>query len=356
MFRRMAVLIAIVWLHCRLSKASEIPLDQLIMGISDHSSSIKNFSLTCDYKIIQRHLSSGKLDDPLIVHAVITVDINGRLKYESFDKKKGREKNDERHNIVAYNGSVMKTLVGNDQSFLWGSVKENSNNPPWFVDPRNYIYHYYTTPVEKILSDPTASIVVSTKTWEGDNVADVEVTHKQLKGDYKGMNRFLIDVEKGFAIVRRSLLIANPATHAKWFEYAFIEGKEYKEVAPGLWLPSKVISQFSPTPSPDNPSPEFANRTEIINTNWVINAKLSDDIFELTFPPGIMVKDEQTGKLYRTANINVSTLGQDARRGEALYQKQQRSTNRLWLTSIPLAILIVLLLYRYRFSKKRRQA
>src|SRR6185437_10311650 len=102
MLLRMIGLLLIAWLFCGFNKVAEIPLEDLRSGISDHSLSVKNFSVTCDYKVLQRDLATGKSDDPVIVHAVITVDMNGRVKYESFDKKEEGKKSDERHNIAVY--------------------------------------------------------------------------------------------------------------------------------------------------------------------------------------------------------------------------------------------------------------
>ena len=60
-------------------------------------------------------------------------------------------------------------------------------------------------------------------------------------GEEQRRYRFWIDTERGI-VVRRAITVRFKEGQP-WQEYARIEGREHREIAPGIWLPMKVKSQ-----------------------------------------------------------------------------------------------------------------
>lgn len=308
-----------------------ITLAELSQGLLDAEASLKSASVTCDYKVTLWSPQKGQLT-PVLAHGVCTFDALGRGRYQGFgDMRDVNDLKSYRYRTKAiFDGKRMKVLEGDNTRYLHGKVSEISQLP-WPVDPRDYLYRYRSKPVGKLLAEE-GSQIVGQVLWNGRRVVEAETKTKVAPNGDRAKNRFLIDCERGFVVVRCSTRIFRPATK-DWFDYGWIEGRNYTEVNPGIWVPMEVTQEMYGR-SATILSPPRIGRYEIRNTNWVLDAELPDSTFQLDFPPGIIVKDEQTGKEYQTVEMHEGEIVRQVGEGIAIYQEKKSwlswRTGLLW--------------------------
>jgi len=79
--------------------------------------------------------------------------------------------------------------------------------------------------------------------------------------------------------------------------YEIIGSLEYQKYKDNIWFPKYILLEKYDI---DNDTQEKVHsiRKWFINNDWEFNTVLSDDIFELTFPKGLFVRDRRMGKTY----------------------------------------------------------
>jgi hypothetical protein len=314
-------------------------------AILDAEAALKAVSVTCDYKLQTFSLTNKQLLSPVMRHGVCSFDSTGRCRYEGFgDLRDGSDKRSfQERNIAAFNGSRMKAMTGDKQRYLRGRVSENSGMP-WPLDPREYLYRFAGNQVGKTIMEE-GSQITGWINWDRRKVIAAETKiYPGPEGSDKTKIRFYIDPDRGFSIVRRSFAIFKPGSN-EWFDYNVIEGYDYNEISPGIWVPS-LVKWNSYGASSTELSPLQIGRHEIRNSNWVINAKLPDTYFDLEFEPGIIVTDEQSGKIYQTVNLNEDQIASQVAEGIEIYHEQQAGSSRktvLWATGGVLGVGLLVL-------------
>ena len=119
-------------------------------------------------------------------------------------------------------------------------------------------------------------------------------------GKDRRKSRFFLDPKRGFTVVRRAISIQYPP-HERWMEYTRIEGFDYEQIAPDVWLPGRVVHEsFDPTvqQAQDGSDPALSWRWKVRLENWRVNEEYPPETFELKFAPGVLVNDRQTGRTF----------------------------------------------------------
>lgn len=348
-----------------------IALEDLLQGLRDAEQTVDNFSFTARIEVVFRPPRVGKSFAYPVVADYI-VDHDGRVRYDELGyvlsmTREGGKTTEERIRAV-YDGSVNKRVEGNHQQFQFGFV-DGFRHPKWELDPGKFLWQLDGRPIVESLTERKAFVQGETQ-WDGRTVTVVETTPTENDGK-EWKTRLFVNPARSFAIVRRAKYY-RPLPDGEWFEFAFIESRDYVEVIPGIWMPTTVVDQFISTA--EDGSNELRWRISAQLDNWVVNAVLPPDTFAFSFPPGIFVNDHVKGTGYQTAAITDGMIDQhvgEAQRlreqlsqmpsGEEILHEVEIGQSRglgLWWALMLVGLLIVLagiLFLRQRVSKLPRQ-
>ena len=166
----------------------------------------------------------------------------------------------------------------------------------WYgVNPLEFTIWYFQRPVSQAFADREL-IVVEESQWDDRDVLVVETS--PFMNMQKWKTRFWIDVDRNYTVVRRAALIQYEPDQP-WQEYTRIEGRDHREIEPGIWLPMQVKYESVNT-SKDLKPPTVAWRHEGTNENWKVNQVLPADRFKLEFPSGVIVNDHRPKQAEKT--------------------------------------------------------
>ncbi len=126
--------------------------------------------------------------------------------------------------------------------------------------------------------------------WEEAGLSRFTFTSKDGKG---WKTRYWIDMERGVIVRRTALLQRTPDQGFR--EYTRIESDDHKEIVPGIWLPMRVLYESVDVPKDGGPE-VMSWRFEGGNADWVVNKKVPDSLFRLTFPDDVPVSDHRKPK------------------------------------------------------------
>jgi thiol-disulfide isomerase/thioredoxin len=267
-----------------------------------------------------------------------TVDRTGRARCEvdgqSFKIVEGKAVVRPSKRISTYDGVLCRSVSG-VTTLLAGDIIKSPGGLGWSLNPFEMKTLFHAKPVSQIIGERNGKFVARTP-HDGHSVLVVEtepVTRNGLDWNY----RFLIDPTLNFAVVRRSQLIRFPP-HKSWIEFDVIDSHDHREVAAGVWLPSRVqIRATGPTEQDARTGsmPRLAWEWDVRNENWVANPKVADSLFVLQFPPGTVVEDQVRGRVDKIP----SPADQPSRRSlDALIGKPapEFPEGAAWLNSNPL--------------------
>ncbi|HVA51508.1 MAG TPA: hypothetical protein VNH11_34515 [Pirellulales bacterium] len=119
--------------------------------------------------------------------------------------------------------------------------------------------------------------------------------------------QFLVDSNRGFAVVRKAMLVQE-ALDADWRANGVVELTSMHEVAEGLWVPRKAL--FEQYRLPKNGPATILSRSRVELDGWLVNAALDDTTFKWSFPPGVAVDDEISGRTYMSSQVDDDTIKQ----------------------------------------------
>lgn len=318
----------------------------LSKAVLDAESAQKTVSVTCDYKIQSYSLTKLQLLTPVMRHGICSFDLTGRCRYEGFgDIRDGSDKQSyQERTLATFDGKRMKAMTGDKSRYLQGKVSERPEMP-WPMDPREYLYRFAGKQIGKLIAQE-GSQITGWVNWDGRKVIAAETkSYPGPEGIDKTKISFYIDPDRGFAVVRRSFAVYRPKPN-DWFDYNVIEGYDYSEATPGVWVPA-LVKWNSYGASSIELTPTMIGRREVRSSNWVINAKLPDSYFDLEFVPRILVTDEQSGKTYQTVDINDGQISTQVAQGIEIYQEQKASSSWktivYWVTGGVLGVVLLIL-------------
>ena len=139
--------------------------------------------------------------------------------------------------LAVFDGNELRSIEGPvERGWIDGRVARRMEAFAWERDPREFLTHVSGKPLSQTIAELPARIVGESQ-WEGRPVVVVETgPFKREKSATKG--RYLIDADRGFALVKQSSLIRYPV-NPEWIEFHSIELHDFAEVDPGMWLPKR---------------------------------------------------------------------------------------------------------------------
>ena len=269
--------------------AKVAPSKAIIAALRETEAAIKNLSVTTDYVKLQ--LSFLPVKEPvrmtLVTKAI--VEAGGRAWNDTVGQQvqtlpNGEVRLNSEHTRNAFDGKVNRRLRGFvDGRYHTGSL---SSHITWHgIDPREFTTHYFREPVSQLLKTKGANIVRQEK-WDGRQVVVVDTSPSKVDRKY----RFWIDAERK-VVVRRATLVRYEKDQP-FQEYTRVESRGHKQIAKGIWLPTKVkyeSVEVTKEQTPEKLSWSYAGT----NRDWKVNQKLADSQFQLDFPENVNVTDHR---------------------------------------------------------------
>ena len=279
------------------AKADFPSAEAILAGLKANEANIKNLMVTTTFdKLVTFGLPEGK-EARLKFKTQALVTTDGKMAYST-------------EGDLTFNFGDGKILVGKATGVHDGDVfKEigfSANGTPrsasinehatWYgVNPLEFTIWYFQKPISQTFADREL-IVVEESQWDDRDVLVVETS--PFTNVQKWKTRFWIDLDRNYTVVRRAALVQYEPDQP-WQEYTRIEGREHREIEPGVWLPMQVKYESVNT-SKDLKPPMVAWRHEGTNENWKVNQELPTNRFKLEFPSGVIVNDHRPKQSEKT--------------------------------------------------------
>lgn len=266
----------------------------LLDGLDATRQAIHNLEVSTDYTKQQLLLLPVKEPVRLQVKMRAVVDDQGRSRNEVTGEQVaitagGKAVRIHRmRSIGAFDGQAARSMQAyEDQEFSSGAIDTALS---WHgVDPREYTTHFQHEPVVDRLRQRGAHLAERVE-WDGRRVVVVETTPNNLQDGEQRKYRFWIDPER--RIVVRRAIVVRYRPDQPWQEYARIESRDHRELAPGIWLPMHVLYESLTVTAKVEPE-KLAWSYDGTNHDWKVNQTLPDSTFVIEFPSQIRVNDHR---------------------------------------------------------------
>lgn len=301
-----------------IAQGDRYSLEDVLHGLEDAEKNLVNFSVTSRIETLQVPRAGDGEGTKARSIATYTVTSDGKSRYkcdllgqpdgiqssliETFDLREFRS--------VAGYGPEGKLF----ERYTQGKISAKGSDRSWPVDPWDYTTKFTGLSVVGLLKEFGVEEFDPATRWEGRSV--VRIVRKPIHTDQEYKSQYLVDPERGFAIVRKASLVrSTPAS--EWFEFRGMEGRDYIEVGPNIWVPQRFLIEVH-QPVSTNPTPVLRYRGTIRNRDWVVNEDVPDSTFKLEFPGDVLVTDTVRGKTFRTARITDQSLADSAAERRAM--------------------------------------
>jgi hypothetical protein len=283
----------------------------LIAGIRELEDALRSFTVTSHFDIEQHLLRFGAYAADAAPREIrrsdkvrFTVDADGRGRCEAEGTVFAENEPGEyasRRLVSAFDGTVTRRMSGRAE-FTEGHISSGAGNLFEPCNPRNFVTHSFDEPVSQILATNEFTITGMTS-HEGREVLAIETTPIIGTPDIPDVEQkflFLVDLERGFQIVRKALAFRFP--NNEWTERSLLVVKESVQHPSGVWLPSSLQLEAYGFPMNASTPASLLYRYEIRNEEWDLPRSFDAALFSLEFVPGVYVTDEVSHKSYAVAS------------------------------------------------------
>jgi beta-lactamase regulating signal transducer with metallopeptidase domain len=147
------------------------------------------------------------------------------------------------------------------------------------TSPYDFTTQHLGKPISALLSVEGCR-VIGPETWEDRPVVVVEAPPVTVRENYIYQQRFWVDPNRGYAVVRRQSNV-QCGEGKPWGLHYQIDAKNHAEVAPGTWLPAAVeILNYHVNESGQD---FLSSREQIAASDWNVNDNIDPSRFSL--PP-----------------------------------------------------------------------
>lgn len=340
---------AIVLITADLAVA-KIDAADVLSGIADREAAVATFSVRLDLAS-SSYAESGKQSGAFRWSGIVLGDNFGRYRAD------GQRRNADAaplHQIQVFDGRARRAAWG--QGAL-SNGREGAGRFPMSVplNPAELVTEFNGEPTSKyVASWKEGFALLPNVQWaEGAGVTrEVLVLETAAHVGIDGESRkaqFYVDSDRGFAVVRKAMLVLNRADQA-WLVNSELLLKENTEVEPGIWLP-RVLERtlyyiF------DNGQTHVATRITGGADEWSINGQFSPSTFVFNFPKGVAVNDETTGTLYIAGSVTDPLIAAQVEEGRRLLSARQLS---LLSVSGFIAAIMLGTAFVFRLLRKRNE-
>ena len=299
----------LVWMLCVLLSLSataravdpQVNVADIVQPLEQAEKRVHSLAVNANFDILHRFFPGEEYRDVTLTSIEsIIVDREGRCRVQidtqSFRKLGTSIEMTPKVAIGTFDGKVARVMEGQARMSS-GAESSLRSEVPLRLDPRNLTTHYFFKPISELLARRGAQ-VIGEETWNGNSVIVVETI--PFEGEDRRKFRFFLDPQRGLTVVRRAIAIQYPP-YERWMEYSRIEGFDYEQIAPDVWLPGRVVYEsFDPTVqhSKDGSEPPLSWRWKVNFENWRVNEDYPPETFELKFAPGVLVNDRTTGRSF----------------------------------------------------------
>jgi len=141
----------------------------------------------------------------------------------------------------------------------------------------HFTVNHHDDPVSGILEEHGGR-VIGTMTWDDSKAVVFETKPVTRDNGYQSRRRYWIDPTRGYIVVRRQFL--QPQNEGgRWTVSDQIDGRQHKEVQPGIWLPTKV--EMTKYWVPKDEARHMTGKDVVEISEWRVNEEFPDDYFEL---------------------------------------------------------------------------
>ena len=168
--------------------------------------------------------------------------------------------------------------------------------------------------------------------------------------EFIGMDKLWLDPTRGYA-VRRRIYHFDVGKPCK-FE---IRNQDFREVAPGLWLPFlQVVDKYASISSEASAVwGKVASRMRYEVKELTVGS-VSDDVFKVEIPPGVLVQDFRTGMVYRVPANSIDPLrGPDTSQWTAVIASPPKPKRRLGTAVLVVVLTLGLIALAWRIKRLR---
>jgi len=342
---------------------SKFEVTSVVEAIADNKESLQGLSVTTEWELrwpypgdaAQLHTVNGT--DTSLFETSLP---NGRIRCEVKGANFVEGVQDSVTSVVAlavFDGDTAKSTTG-ETNYVSGRISNDRDTMPWRFDPRQAVAYFYGQSIDEHIEEYHGRIV-GQASIDGIETLTIETT--SIKTDAERRLRFHVAPELNFAVVRRAIEVKYPK-YDVWLEYRRIQNGDYEEVSPGIWLPTKALSQEYIVSETDaaaaaasGQQPRLMRELRLKFSNWVVNPVMTDDLFDFEFADGVYVTNKITGANYQTAGINdllIKHQAEEVRR----FTEGAKTERSLFLYAnlavvVVLAVLFLKRTFGHRFSE-----
>ncbi len=330
--------------------SANIDAGQVLQGLRDSETAVSSYSFhwTIGCKEIN---PVNRQENKATIKGKYTIDVTTRrfcLESEESWTKEKKEHN--KVSVETYDGNAYVSLIGTDSVFHNARISSFQESPTWRIPPEDFLYHFKGNTIHALLKENS---IGSFEVKDINRSKFAFITSKAVPFA-TGMARysFQIDLNKGFAVVKRSLQSStNPPTD--WFDYATMHNEGYKEVSKGIWLPSQSICETY-KPFPVKGEYLLRNQYIIVFSDWSVNNAVTNSQFTISIPKNVVVDDRIRKSTYVVNNM--SDLDLDHQIRIALGKKPSRLSSLHVLLAILVANAVFIFLILSIRHRRRRTA
>jgi hypothetical protein len=274
-------------------------VDEAIAALKKTEAAIRDLSVTTDYVTFRKKML--RVQQPVQtrfrVEIVATAECEGWADFhgETVARTDQGIAVHRSHIRRTFDGTVERTMTGDadPQYRLDGGwqLGEIDNAPPVWdgIFPFEFTTESGGQPISKVLAE-FPPVLAGRAEWQGRPIVILE-TRPTVNGGAAFKARFEIDPGRG-VVVRRATQLQHEPGRSPWKDLERTETFDHKEIAPGIWLPTRFTLEVISLGRGGEPD-ELMHRFEGRNANWNVNQNPPASRFELTFPAGVQVIDHR---------------------------------------------------------------
>lgn len=304
--------------------ADGIAVGDLIQGLKQREAAVSNFSVLSRYEMVQRSpfeptshpLTRGMV--PLKHVIQHTVESSGRFRWEFIGQQLASNKDGpnirEFRSRGVFDGESTRIIEGTDDADESAAVWPRARlELP--LDPRDFDMYFSGKPVSAYLQAAGASVEVAPLAGNSDVlVVDTADPAENIEDFGRLTRRFWVDTARNFVVLKRHTLLLPPGERTP-FAYIRVDGDDWLEVEPGIWLPQRLqVEEYT------HPKGTFKllRRIDVRNENWLVNQTLSPETFRVEFPAKLIINDRALGKTYLSRVITDDTVATQVAEAKAM--------------------------------------
>ena len=243
--------------------------------------------------------------------------------------------------INIYQGlSYFRGLSLDSPKYIIRSLGVEAQLPEIKKRKRKYVDHPFL-PQHIINNKESYRVLPTPETIDGSSCWVVE---------WKGMDRFWVDPDRGFAVVNREHAWA-PGTPLRYKT----SNSDYREVKPGLWLPHlQIVDAYF---DPDRFEKKLAGKIRFRDTYELLGVEfdsLNEEFFDVSLPAGTRVYDATRDFTYTVSNESSDPFSLPLEKGTELLAVHRKPQGWLIVANVLVIGTLLVLIVKKHWSHAKQ--